>query len=199
MRPTAPISDIYLQNIPAYEGMANVFLRTARIGSIGSPATIFFGEESNSGPASDGRSWWSRTWRCTSTTSAEQGDDFSGSRTVQNGMTTVVSRGEEASPVADGAERGDDAVFEDIRKVFERAEDETGVATVGEPSPLPMEVRQSLGLRFAWGDFAWGQEESLIQAVRTRRQPENIRAAGASPAQGPRRWCRKTAERQWPW
>ena len=42
-----------------------------------------------------------------------------------DGITRVVSRGEQASPVADGAERADEAVSDDIRKVFERAESET--------------------------------------------------------------------------
>ena len=46
-------------------------------------------------------------------------------------MTTVVSRGEQASQVADGVGRADKAVYDGIRKVFERADDETDVATGG--------------------------------------------------------------------
>ena len=64
--------------------------------------------------------------------------------------------------MADGVGRADKAVSDGIRKVFERADDETDVAT-GEPyetysgeihygrSPLSEEVRQRLGFRFAWG------------------------------------------------
>ena len=106
-----------------------------------------------------------------------------------DGMTTVVSRGEEASQVADGAERADEAVSDDIRKVFERAERKrtlprvashtkrTPVKSAIEESPLSREVRQCLGFR-----FAWGHERIADSGGQDRRQPENIRAARASPA-----------------